>query len=191
MEGIAFNGPDSLVSGAALIHDGLSRQTIRTDTYWCRDLPGSMEALVLGDTVGSSGAWRRPVRYGGNRFARDFSLAPGYVTYPMPAMRGSAALPSTVIVNNQRRSNVNIGSGPFDLANVPVISGSGSGEVNLVVQDLRGVKTVITQKYYLSPRLVAPGPSDFSLDAGSPAEISDCLTAATVPASPLPPTDMV
>ena len=166
VEGIAFNGPDSLVSGAVLTHDGLSRQTIRTDTYWRRDLPGSMEALVLGDTIGSGGAWSRPVRYGGFRFARDFSLAPGYVTYPMPAMRGSAALPSTVdvIVNNQRRSNVNIGSGPFDLTNVPVVSGS--GEVNLIVRDLRGVETVITQKYYLSPRLLAPGLSDFSLDAG-------------------------
>lgn len=167
VEGIAFSGPDSLVSGAVLTHDGVARRTVRTETFWRRDLPGSMEALVLGDTIGSGGAWSRPVRYGGLRFARDFSLAPGYISYPMPTLQGSAALPSTVdvIVNNQRRSsNLTVGPGPFDLTNVPVVSGS--GEVNLVVRDLRGVETVITQKYYLSPRLLAPGLSDFSLDAG-------------------------
>ena len=167
LEGIAFSGSDSLVSGAAVANDGRTRQTIRTDTYVRRDLPGRMEALVLGDAIGSGGAWSRPVRYGGIRFARDFSLAPGYVTYPTPSLRGSAALPSTVdvIINNQRRSSsLNVGPGPFDLTNVPL--SSGSGEVNLVVRDLRGVETVITQKYYLSPRLLAPGLSDFSLDAG-------------------------
>ena len=167
VEGIAFSGPDSLVSGAVLTHDGLVRQTIRTDTYWRRDLPGRMEALVLGDTIGSGGAWSRPVRYGGLRFARDFSLTPGFISYPMPTLQGSAALPSTVdvIVNNQRRnSNLSVGPGPFGLTHVPLVSGS--GEVSLVVRDLRGVETVLTQKYYLSPRLLAPGLSDFSLDAG-------------------------
>ena len=167
LEGIAFSGPDSLVSGAVVSHDGTRRQTLRTETYWRRDLPGSMEALVLGDSIGSSGAWSRPVRFGGIRFARDFSLAPSYITYPVPILRGSAALPSTVdvIVNNQRRSSgLNVGSGPFDLSNVPVVSGS--GEVNLVVRDLRGVETVVTQQYYLSPRLLAPSLSDFSIDAG-------------------------
>jgi outer membrane usher protein len=167
-EGIAFNGSGSLVSGTVVRDDGLTRQTVRTDTYWRRDLPGRMETLVLGDTVGSSGAWSRPVHYGGIRFARDFALAPGYVTYPMPTLRGSAALPSTVdiIVNNQRRSSgLNVGAGPFDLTNVPVVTGS--GEVNLIVRDLRGVETVISQKYYLSPLLLAPGLSDFSFEAGA------------------------
>lgn len=167
VEGIAFSGSDSLVSGAVLANDGRTRQTIRTDTFIRRDLPGRMEALVLGDAIGNGGAWSRPVRYGGIRFARDFSLAPGYVTYPTPTLTGSAALPSTVdvIINNQRRSrSFTVGPGPFDLTNVPI--SSGNGEVNLVVRDLRGVETVITQKYYLSPRLLAPGLSDFSLDAG-------------------------
>lgn len=166
VESVAFNGPDSFVSGAVVTNDGLVRKSFRTETYWRRDLPGTMEALVLGDTTGSGGAWSRPVRYGGIRFARDFSLAPGFITYPMPALQGSAALPSTVdlIINNQKRSNLSVGPGPFSVTNVPVVSGS--GEANLVVRDLRGVETVITQKYYSSPRLLAEGLSDFSVDAG-------------------------
>ena len=168
VEGVAFSGSGSLVSGAVVRDNRLSRETVRTDTYWRQDLPGRMETLVVGDAVGSGGAWSRPVRYGGIRFARDFSLTPGYVTYPTPTLSGSAALPSTVdvIVNNQRRSGgLSVGTGPFDLTNVPVITGS--GEVNLVVRDLRGVETVISQRYYLSPRLLAAGLSDFSFEAGA------------------------
>lgn len=168
VEGVAFSGTGSFVSGAVVRDNGFSRETVRTDTYWRQDLPGRMQTLVLGDTVGSGGAWSRPVRYGGIRFARDFSLTPGYVTYPLPTLSGSAALPSTVdvIVNNQRRSSgLSVGAGPFDLTQVPVVTGS--GEVNLVVRDLRGVETVISQRYYLSPRLLAAGLSDFSFEAGA------------------------
>ncbi|MGE5471268.1 MAG: fimbria/pilus outer membrane usher protein [Bacteroidota bacterium] len=168
VEGVAFNRFGSLVSGAVMRDSDGLRQTIRTETYWRMDLPGRMESMVVGDAVGSSGAWSRPVRFGGIRYARDFALAPGYITYPMPSLAGSAALPSTVdvIVNNQRRSGgLSVGTGPFDLSNVPVVSGS--GEVNLVVRDLRGVETVISQKYYLSPTLLAPGLADFSFEAGA------------------------
>ena len=168
VEGVTFSGANSFVSGAVVRSDGLTRQTVRTDTFWRRDLPGRMEALVLGDAISSGGAWSRPVRYGGIRFARDFSLTPGFVSYPVPTLSGSAALPSTVdvIVNNQRRSSgLNVGAGPFDLRNVPVVTGS--GEVDLLVRDLRGVETVISQRYYLSPLLLAAGLSDFSLEAGA------------------------
>ena len=168
VEGVAFGGSGSFVSGAVITTNGFTRQGVRTDTYWRQDLTGRMETLVVGDAVGSGGAWSRPVRYGGIRFARDFSLTPGYVTYPLPTLSGSAALPSTVdvLVNNQRRSSgLSVGAGPFDLTHVPVITGS--GEVNLVVRDLRGVETVISQKYYLSPRLLAKGLSDFSFEAGA------------------------
>ncbi|MBG6073339.1 MULTISPECIES: fimbria/pilus outer membrane usher protein [unclassified Polaromonas] len=168
LEGVAFSGKASFVSGAVVRDNGFNRETVRTETYWRQDLPGRRETLVVGDAVGSGGAWSRPVRYGGIRFARDFSLTPGYISYPLPTLSGSAALPSAVnvIVNNQRRSSgLNVGAGPFDLTQVPVVTGS--GEVSLVVRDLRGVETVISQRYYLSPLLLAAGLSDFSFEAGA------------------------
>lgn len=166
VEGVAFNRLGSLVANGVLRGDDNQRQLIRTDTYWQTDLPGSMETLVLGDTIGSGGAWSRPARFGGIRWARNFSLQPGYVTFPMPSLSGSAALPSTidVLVNNQRRQSQTVEPGPFDLTNVPV--GTGAGEINLVVRDLLGVETLVTQPYYTSPRLLAEGLSDFSFEAG-------------------------
>src|ERR1700676_1137542 len=108
-------------------------------------------------------------RYGmdGVLYARDYSLAPGFITYPLPAFSASAALPSTVdvLVNNQRQASASVKPGPFDLVNVPVVSGA--GQINLVVRDLRGVETVITQSYYASPQLLAAGLSDFSAEAGA------------------------
>lgn len=167
LEGVAFNRWGALSSGMAVVGDGTGHHAVRTETYFRRDMPAGMEALVIGDTIGSGGAWSRPVRYGGVRYSRDFSLAPGYVVTPMPTISGSAALPSTVdvLVNSQKQSTSNLPIGPFALTNVPVVNGA--GEVNVVVRDLRGVETVISQSYYASPSLLAAGLSDFSIEAGS------------------------
>ena len=166
VEGVAFNSWGSAVSGMILRGDRQRDEAVRADTFWRKDLPGTMETLVLGDTVGSGGAWSRPARYAGIRWARDFSLRPGFIAMPMPSLSGSAALPSTVdvLINNQRRQSERVNPGPFELTNVPVVSGA--GEINLIVRDLLGRETVLSQSYYLSPRLLAPGLSDFSLEAG-------------------------
>jgi len=166
LEGVAFNSLGSLVANGVMRGDDKQREVIRTDTYFQKDLPGSMETLVLGDTIGSGGAWSRPVRFGGIRWARNFALRPGYFSFPLPSISGSAALPSTidVLVNNQRQQSQSVEAGPFALTNVPVVTGA--GEVNLVVRDLLGVETLATQSYYTSPRLLAEGLSDFSFEAG-------------------------
>lgn len=166
-EAVVFNGPGSLVAGAVVRHQGNTTSVVRTDTYWRKDWPSEMKALVIGDAVGGDGGWSRPVRYGGVRYGRDFALAPGYISYPLPALAGSAALPSTVdvLVNKQRQSSASVKAGPFDLTNVPVVSGA--GEINLVVRDLNGVETVLTQSYYSTPQLLATGLSDFSLEGGA------------------------
>lgn len=166
LEGVAFNSMGSLVANGVMRGDDNQRELIRTDTYWQTDLPGSMETLVLGDTIGSGGAWSRPVRFGGIRWARNFALRPGYFSFPLPSISGSAALPSTidVLVNNQLQQSQSVDTGPFALNNVPVVTGA--GEVTLVLHDLLGVETVVTQSYYTSPRLLAAGLSDFSFEAG-------------------------
>ncbi|WP_194755986.1 fimbria/pilus outer membrane usher protein [Aliidiomarina indica] len=166
LEGVAFNNWGSAVSGLLFTGNRESNQAVRTHSYWRKDLPGPMETLVLGDTVGDGGAWSRPARYAGIRWARDFSLRPGFIAMPMPSLSGTAALPSTidVLINNQRRAIEQVPPGPFELTNVPVTSGA--GEINLIVRDLLGRESIINQSYYFSPRLLAKGLSDFSVEAG-------------------------
>ena len=166
VEAVGFGAYGALVADMAIRRDGEAQSLIRTDTYWRTDLPSSMDTLVLGDTVSSGGAWTRPVRYGGLLYARDFTLAPGYITYPTPSMTGSAALPSTVdvLVNDRRAATSTVQPGPFDLTDVPLVTGA--GQLQLIVKDMLGRETIVNQGYYLSPHLLKPGLSDFSFEAG-------------------------
>lgn len=166
LEGVAFSRWGSAVSGLLFTGNRQRDEAIRTASYWRKDLPDPMETLVLGDTVGAGGAWSRPARYAGIRWARDFSLRPGFISMPMPNLSSTAALPSTidVLINNQRRMTERVNPGPFELTNVPVMSGA--GEINLIVRDLLGRESIINQSYYFSPRLLAKGLSDFSVEAG-------------------------
>jgi len=166
LEAVAFGRFGSLVNSALVRDDGTRRSATRLDTFWRFDLPHRLETLVVGDTVGVGGGWSRPVRYGGVRWGRDFGMRPGFVTRPQLSLSGEAALPSTVevLVNNTRRLSQPTRPGPFELNNVPTVTGA--GEINLVVRDLLGRETVIQQSYYASPRLLAPGLTDFSFEAG-------------------------
>ncbi|CAE6503003.1 Outer membrane usher protein [Nitrosomonas nitrosa] len=166
LESVAFNRMGSLVAGGLARGSEEQLEFVRTDTYLQKDLPSTMETLILGDTIGTGGAWSRPVRFGGIRWARNFSLRPGYFTFPLPSISGSAALPSTidVLINNQRQQSQTVEPGPFTLTNIPVVNGA--GEISLVVRDMLGTETLVTQSYYASSRLLAKGLSDFSFEAG-------------------------
>ena len=166
LESVAFSRWGSAVSGLLITGNRQRDDAVRTESYWRKDLLGPMETLVLGDTIGIGGAWSRPARYAGIRWARDFSLRPGFMFMPMPNLSGTAALPSTidVLINNQRRKSEQVNPGPFELTNVPV--SNGAGEINLIVRDLLGRESIINQRYYFSPRLVGKGLSDFSVEAG-------------------------
>lgn len=170
LDAVMFNGWGSLVNRMVLRGDNRDHdlEAVRTETYWQKDLPGRMMTLVLGDTISSEGGWSQPVRYGGLRVGRNFGLAPSFVTFPLPAISGSAALPSTidVLINNSKaRSGMKVAPGAFDITGVPVVTGA--GQINLVVTDLRGVQSMLTRDYYSSARLLAPGLSDFSFEAGA------------------------
>ena len=169
---VLFSPAGTLVSGTVL--RGANRgpgprvEAIRTETWFQRDLPGRRESLVVGDAISGASAWSRQVRFGGIRIARNFALAPDLITYPLPALTGSAALPSTVdvLVSGQSvQRGIPVAPGPFALRNVPTITGD--GRVNLIVRDLAGIETVITRDFYLSPSLLAVGLSDYSFEAGA------------------------
>jgi outer membrane usher protein len=167
IEGVLFGNFGSVVGSVLLQDQGTSQRKVnRLDTFWQIDWPNRMETLVVGDAIGTGGAWSRPVRFGGIRYGRDFDLRPGFITTPQLSLGGSAALASTVdvLINNQQRLNRSVQPGPFELTNIPLVSGA--GEVNLVVRDLLGRESIVRQSYYSSPRLLELGLSDFSFEAG-------------------------
>jgi outer membrane usher protein len=163
---VGFNKTGSVTHEQSLLNESSSNKSIRGNTFFKKDFPDAMESFVIGDTLSSDGDWSRPARYLGVRWSRDFLTQPGYVTYPSPSLKGSAALPSVVdvYINNQKQFQQTLTPGPFDYRNVPLTTGA--GEVNLVVKDLLGRETVITKSFYTQNSMLKEGLSDFSLESG-------------------------
>lgn len=162
----AFNGA-GVGTATALARDlGDQAQLIRLETTWTRDAPDTLASFRAGDAISRTGAWGLPVRFGGVQWATNFAVRPGFVTFPLPALSGESALPSTVdlFINDAMRGRETVPPGPFTLPNLPVITGE--GELRVVVRDLLGREQVLSERYYASPRLLRPGLVDFAYQAG-------------------------
>jgi outer membrane usher protein len=140
---------------------------IRLDTTYTRDFPDQLETLSLGDAISDAGSWGDSVRYAGIRWSRNFALRPDLLTTPLLTTGGMATVPSTVdvFVNNQLVSTSQTPAGPFVVDRLPTISGT--GDVSVVVRDALGREQVVTQSFYSSTSLLAPGLTQYSFDLGS------------------------
>ena len=164
--GIAL-GPGVAIASFAFIRQPAFDANLRLDTSYTTDQPANMTTLRVGDAISRPPtSLGRPVRFAGLQFGRNFLTQPGLVTVPVPTIYGQAALPSTVdlYVNNVLQSRNAASPGPFSITTAPLLSGD--GELLLKVTDLSGREQVISQRYYASTALLAPGLSDWSVEAG-------------------------
>jgi len=160
-------GLGSFSANTPVESDATSGRAVRLDTTWRYDDPARLRTLVVGDSVSTAGSWGRSVRFGGFQYGTNFATQPGFVTYPLQAVAGTATLPSTVdiFVNNVRVGGQRIDAGPFTITQIPTITGA--GDVQLVVRDLFGQQQVISQPFYASTALLREGLDDFQVQFGS------------------------
>lgn len=146
---------------------GNESRLLRLETTFTKDFPDRNQTLWLGDTSTRMGLLGRNVYYGGIKYSTNFSLTPGYISQPLPALNGLSAAPSTVelYVNDVLRQVSNVPTGPFSIDNFPIVTGGGDARV--VVRDLLGRETVIQQSFFTDSQLLAPGLDDWSVEAGS------------------------
>jgi outer membrane usher protein len=146
---------------------GGERELKRMETTFTRDLPDRNRTLMIGDAYTKSGMLGRSIYFGGIQYGTNFSLAPGFVSQPLPTVSGLSATPSTVelYVNDVLRQVSSIPTGPFAMENFPTLTGGGDARV--VVRDLLGRETVIEQSFFTSSQLLARGLNDWSVEAGS------------------------
>lgn len=139
---------------------------VRLDSTLEYDQPDKRRALRFGDSVNRAGSWGRPVRFGGVQWGTDFSIQPGFVTYPVASVEGNAELPSVadIYVNNILTYSTQVDAGPFRVNGLPLVSGQ--GDVQLVLRDLLGREQVVSQSLYTANRLLKPGLTDYSVEAG-------------------------
>ncbi|MCB2055724.1 MAG: fimbrial biogenesis outer membrane usher protein [Geminicoccaceae bacterium] len=156
----------TLVSSVQLEDVTRDSDLVRLDTTFARDFPDQRATLRVGDGLTTGGAFARAVRFGGLHYGTNFATDPNFVTFPLPAIGGLADQRSVVevIVDNITRSTSDVPAGPFSIANLPVVTGA--GEVQLKITDLLGRERIVTQGYYVSPRLLREGLHEFGYEAG-------------------------
>jgi outer membrane usher protein len=176
----AFNGGSASLDARAFSPYGTFSQTGILGTTTTRDLTAlrldtaftysDTESLITyraGDSISGGLNWTRPIRFGGIQVQRNFGIRSDLVTAPLPSFSGSAAVPSTldVFVNNSKTYTQEVPSGPFQINNLPLVSG---GEARLVLRDATGREVETSMPFYTSPQLLRQGLSYFSMETGVP-----------------------
>jgi outer membrane usher protein len=194
---LAFNGasatfdaraftPFGTLSQSAILRTSLTDRfdALRLNSTLTYSDPESMRSYRLGDVITGGFAWTRPIRIGGAQVARNFGLRPDLVTLPLPAARGSAAVPSTadIYINNVKTYSQDVNAGPYLLNNLPAITGSGTARV--ILRDAAGHTTESVLPFYVSANLLAPGMFDYSGEVGLP-RISYGTTGDTYAPTPV------
>lgn len=141
---------------------------LRLDTAFTYSDSQRLVTYRAGDTISGGLAWTRSIRIGGMQAQRSFALRPDLVTIPLASAGGSAAVPSAVdvYVNNIKTYSQNVGAGPYQITNIPVITGG--NEARVVLSDAAGHEVQTTLPFYVSPTLLAPGLVNFSVESGLP-----------------------
>jgi len=145
---------------------GRDSRYVRLDSNWTHADPSGMQSVLIGDMITGALPWSRPVRLGGFQWRRNFGLRPDLITYPLPALAGSAAVPGAVdlYINNVRQYSGQVPTGPFVINNAPALSGA--GQATIVVRDALGRDVSTTVPLYVDSRLLATGLFDYSVEVG-------------------------
>lgn len=139
----------------------------RLETTLTQHDPDQRTTLRIGDAITRTGLTGRSVYFGGVQWGTDHGLAPGYSTLPRPTIAGTATTPSTVdlFVNDVLRQTSNVPSGPFSIQTPALFSPD--GQLRVVVKDLLGRETVITQPFFHSATQLDEGLQDWSVAVGA------------------------
>ncbi|HEY2444703.1 MAG TPA: fimbria/pilus outer membrane usher protein [Rhizomicrobium sp.] len=165
--GAIFFAPLGTVNATAYsqVQDGMQR-FVRLDTTAEWDELDVPRRWLAGDAISGGLSWSRSVRFGGLQIATDFSLQPGRATIPLPVFFGQTAVPGSVdvFVNSAHVFEGDLQPGPFELRDLPVVTGG--GEATVVVRNILGQETTQSFSFYASDALLAQGLSSYDLDVG-------------------------
>ncbi|WP_244642362.1 fimbria/pilus outer membrane usher protein [Phyllobacterium sp. 628] len=138
----------------------------RLETGWRYTDPENQLVYQAGDSVSGSLSWNSSYRFGGLQLKRNFNIRPDLITSPVPALGGSASLPSTLdlYLNNIKVFSGDVPAGPFDFTGLPFLGGG--GDARIVMRDELGREVVSQRKYFFAPNMLRSGYLDFSTEIG-------------------------
>ncbi|QYD67173.1 fimbria/pilus outer membrane usher protein [Paraburkholderia edwinii] len=160
--------PRGIASSGLLAYAGSgSASPVRLDSTYTYSDADTLRRYRVGDFVTGSLNWTRAVRLGGVQIETDFAMRPDLITFPLPSLAGSAAVPSTVdvLVNGNRTISQQVGMGPFAISQLPVVTGAGT--ISMTLTNALGQQVTETLPFYASATLLEPGLQNFSIQAGA------------------------
>ena len=139
---------------------------VRLDSAYTFADVNTLRRYTLGDYITPGLSWNRPIRMEGVQINSDFSMRPDLITFPMPTLSGSAAVPSTVqvLTDGNVAATSDVGAGPFQVPQLPVVTGAGT--ISMTVTNALGQQVTVSQPFYASSSLLAPGLQTFAVQSG-------------------------
>jgi outer membrane usher protein len=139
---------------------------LRLTTTWEYDNPQLMQSYYFGDSTSTITSWSGGNNFGGLQWTTNFATQPYFLTFPQPAMRGQAIVPTSLdlFINSALTFHKDLPPGKFALENIPLIDGAGN--IKLVTRDVLGNEHVVSVPYYSSTTLLKEGLSDFGYEIG-------------------------
>jgi outer membrane usher protein len=107
------------------------------------------------------------VQFAGIGWFSNFEIDPGFIPFPLPAMRAVTATASAIDirVNHQPGYQARIDPGHFAIEDIP--APAGAGHLELITRDMFGNETRMIQPIYIAPRLLKRGLSAFAITLGA------------------------
>lgn len=166
IEGIFYADTFSVASNGVFSNGLHGSKFVRYESNAQWDFPDRASSLVAGDAIARSGTIARSFRFGGLSYGTNFATRPDMVTFALPAVPGESRIPTSadLLINGISQSRLDLNAGPFEIRNVPAITGA--GEIQLVTRDALGRQQVLTVPYYVAASLLRPGFTDAGFEIG-------------------------
>lgn len=143
-------------------------ELLRLDTSLSIQDYQQLHSLQLGDFITPPSSGGRAYRLAGVQWRRNFSLQPDLITYPLPELNHSLAVPSStdLFIQGMKTFSADLPPGPFVIASQPMLNGA--GVATFVSTDVFGRTQQVEQAFYVADSLLAKGLADYALSLGWP-----------------------
>lgn len=146
--------------------DDTEQKFLRVNSTLDIDFPTHFLKLTLGDTTSPYNLLNNSFRFGGLSFGTNYIDRPDFVYWNIPALNGSASLPSTVdlFINGVRLHRDSVTPGNYNLPAGGIVNQAGDAQI--VVEDILGNRTVRSFPVYINSRLLKPKLNEYNISLG-------------------------